>query len=542
MGKSSITARLLERLTGYDRLVIYRVLDEDKLLKVLTEQCTSEFGHEILNGKLPLMQRLTKFFQSGLNQKEQRFIFVLDDFEANLELRSDGVEVLKSDVVEVLLALLKALQNSKLPHRIIITCRYDFIFPELNNRLHRENLAALKDADLVKKYQRLESFNGQLEIEKELSEQGKKAADGNPRLLEWLDKILQSSMGREVAEILQKMTEAEEKFRENILAAELLKLQNPGLRKMLGKMLVYELPVPEAAILPLCVDIVDWKNHLERAVSLGLMEVTLINNGERLYRVPRILSPLLDFPEKEQREKLYQEATEILYRLWWSEVETYTEEQKLEIHRLSLLAKNGDIALTISENLANQWRSNSRYREIVKTCLDTLVIIEDYHIFHSLGIAENHIGEVEQAEQHYQQALELCSSNDEQEKASIYHHLGILYANWGDVDDALALFNQSLSIKKRIGNVQGEAATLQCIGTIYANLGNVDDAILSTINLWTSLNALVMSKVKLRLCTNWEYSTRIGGMWMMRSLFSINLCLSKNALVISKEKLRLCNV
>jgi len=52
--------------------VIYRQLDEDKLFKVLAEQCTSESGHEILNGKLPLMQRLTKFLQEGLNQREQR--------------------------------------------------------------------------------------------------------------------------------------------------------------------------------------------------------------------------------------------------------------------------------------------------------------------------------------------------------------------------------------------------------------------------------------------------------------------------------------
>lgn len=76
-----------------------------------------------MNDKLPLMQRLTKFLQQGLNQPEQRFVFALDDFEANLELRADGVQVLKTGAIEVLMALLKANANSKLPHRLIITCR-----------------------------------------------------------------------------------------------------------------------------------------------------------------------------------------------------------------------------------------------------------------------------------------------------------------------------------------------------------------------------------------------------------------------------------
>ena len=36
--------------------------------------------------------------QDGLNKKEQRFALLLDDFEANLELRGDGVYVLQPSV------------------------------------------------------------------------------------------------------------------------------------------------------------------------------------------------------------------------------------------------------------------------------------------------------------------------------------------------------------------------------------------------------------------------------------------------------------
>ncbi|MFN6454513.1 MAG: tetratricopeptide repeat protein [Nostoc sp. EfeVER01] len=480
VGKSTVTARLLERMVGYHRLVNFRQLDEDKLLKTLAEQCTSERGHEILNGKLPLMQRLTKFFTEGLNTKEQRFVFVLDDFEANLDLRN-GVYVLQPQVVDVLLALLKAMQNSQLPHKVIITCRYKFTLPELNHRLHPEPLAALAGADLIKKYNRLDSFNGSWQFQPDLPERAKQAADGNPRLLEWLDKILQNSPKSPEAErgvemILQKMADKEKEFREDILAQELLKQQTPALRQMLGKLLVYELPVPQAAIYPICEDISSWESHIQRAEILGLLEVTLTNNQERLYRVPRILSPLLEFPENPKGEELYKQAAQILYRLWW-EAKIATEAQMLEIHRLALLGKDEEIAANIASSLADNWKNQSRFREVVQLCKFTLELIEDYRVLHQIARSQKQLGEVEQAQQYYQQALEFCLEIDETEKAAIIHNLGIIYADKGEVDEAIALYNQSLEITERIGDVKTKAATLHSLADIYADKGEVEQAI-----------------------------------------------------------------
>ncbi|AFY42235.1 tetratricopeptide repeat protein [Nostoc sp. PCC 7107] len=481
VGKSTVTARLLERMVGYHRLVNFRQLDEDKLLKTLAEQCTSERGHEILNGKLPLMQRLTKFFSEGLNTKEQRFAFVLDDFEANLELRN-GVYVLQPQVVEVMLALLKAMQNSQLPHKVIITCRYNFTLSELNHRLYREPLGALGGADLIKKYNRLDSFNGSWQFQPDLPERAKTAADGNPRLLEWLDQILQNSPKSPEAErgvemILQKMADKEKEFREDILAQELLKQQTPALRLMLGKLLVYELPVPLAAISPICEDISSWESHKQCAEILGLLEVTLTNNTERLYRVPRILSPLLEFPENPKGEELYKQAAQILYRLWWEEGKGATEAQSLEIHRLALLGKDEDIAGTIAFYLARNWKNQSRFREAVQLCKSTLEFTPDYRVLHEIARSQEVLGEVEQAQQYYQQALEFCLETDEIEKSTIIHNLAGIYLNKGEVEQAIALYNQSLEISERTGDVQSKAATLHCLGMIYVNKGEVEQAI-----------------------------------------------------------------
>jgi tetratricopeptide (TPR) repeat protein len=52
-----------------------------------------------------------------------------------------------------------------------------------------------------------------------------------------------------------------------------------------------------------------------------------------------------------------------------------------------------------------------------------------------------------------------------------------VYINQGKVDEAIALYEESLSIQRSIGNQQGIAATLHAIANVYINQGKVDEAI-----------------------------------------------------------------
>ncbi|MBN3957637.1 AAA family ATPase [Nostoc sp. NMS8] len=313
VGKSTVAARLLERLQGYDEIFIYRQLDEDKLLRQLAEQCLSETGQKILQSNLPLTQKLTKFLREGLNEQAQRLIFVLDDFEANLELRTDGNAVLKPEAVTVLISLLKAITQSRLPHRMIITSRYDFLLSELNQRLHREQLAALSGTDLQKKCNRLVCFAPGSEIDRELQLKALATSAGNPRLLEWLNKVLQVQQVGKI-QILEQVEKTTQDFRESILAKELLNRQPIKLQRMLAFALVYQLPVPQSAIEVLCPKTFDVNNYICRAVALGLLEC-IHSQEETLYYVPRIIEPLLDFPK--DSIELYKTAANHLDKLWF---------------------------------------------------------------------------------------------------------------------------------------------------------------------------------------------------------------------------------
>ncbi len=64
-----------------------------------------------------------------------------------------------------------------------------------------------------------------------------------------------------------------------------------------------------------------------------------------------------------------------------------------------------------------------------------------------------------------------------QGKAATLNNLGMIYANKGEVDEAIALFNESLEIRERIGDVQGQAMTLWWLGGLAEQQGEYTKAI-----------------------------------------------------------------
>jgi tetratricopeptide (TPR) repeat protein len=478
LGKSSLAARLCDRLPEFERLVWVGRVDEPSLVNKLAAALDSrELREALQEDKEELKFRLRRVFRQLEDEAAKPFLLVLDDFEANLEPRNDGY-VLQPEAVTVLEALVWAIGDTYARHRLILTCRYDFESTLLQD-LYKQPLDGMRGADLRKKCSRLSAFDAKSQVDEALQSQACRLADGNPRLLEWLNKVLlnldppQPPLKRgeqnTVAEILARLEADPVELREQVLAEALLEQIDPTLEEILRRGLVYQLPVPRDALAAVCEAIPSIDQQINRAVALGLLEVS----PDESLRVPRILPLKL----LEDAETLHPQAAEMLYRLWWQEAETSTEEQWLEIHRLALWGKVEKIAVEIANSLAIRWNNQSRFREAVELCKATLEIAEDYRVLHGLARSEKALGEVSQAQTHYQQALDSCPRDDETEKATIIHNLAILKANTGEIEEAIALHQQSLEIFERIGNAQGKAATLHCLGSLKANTGQIEEAI-----------------------------------------------------------------
>jgi tetratricopeptide (TPR) repeat protein len=90
-------------------------------------------------------------------------------------------------------------------------------------------------------------------------------------------------------------------------------------------------------------------------------------------------------------------------------------------------------------------------------------------------------GDVDRAMRLWQESLELVDKiGNVQGKASTLHNMAGVIAQRGDVDRAMTLWQESLELKDKIGDVKGTAATLNIMAGVIARQGVVDRA----MELW----------------------------------------------------------
>ncbi|MEH2204903.1 MAG: tetratricopeptide repeat protein [Nostoc sp.] len=466
LGKSSLAARLCDRLPNFERVVWVGRVDEANLVNRLTEKLDDDEQRKSLqNYDEELRFRLRRVFQQ-LHEEAKPFLLVLDDFEVNLEPRDQNY-VLQSEAAEVMKALVWAIRENSTSHRIIITCRYDFEFTQLQH-FYKQPLKGMRGADLRKKCNLLTAFSAKSQVDEALKSQAQKLADGNPRLLEWLDKILQNKTV-DVATILNRLAADPVELRELVLAEALLEQMDTTMREMLSRGLVFELPVPREALAAVCDTIPNLEHYISRAVALGLLEVS----HDEALRVPRIL-PLLLIQDK----NFYSLAVKILNQIWRVETEgNLTEDKCIEIHRLALLGREKNIAIETCSALAIFRQGLSLYRDAVNICQFTLVIFKDWSILNELARAEKQLGDTKNALYHYHEALKLCPLYNKKQRATILHNLSIIYLETGKPKQAIYFNKKSWEVSQKINSYEHLMMVYHGMAIICTQQGKLDEAI-----------------------------------------------------------------
>ena len=376
LGKSTIAARLCDRLFGYEPIIWWRQIDESSLVSKLADKLShAELRAVIREGEEELKYRLRDVF-SELNQPgEKPFLLVFDDFEWNLEHRQ-GRYILNTQVAEILQALVWAIQETYTDYRIIITCRYDFE-SDLLQSFYKQPLESFRKSDLQKKLSRLKAFNDD-KIEQSLIERTKTLADGNPRLLEWLnDEVL---LGEDAETKLTQLEANPTEWKGRIIWSELYEQLDQNIEQILSRCLVFEIPVPMPALEAVCKSISDYKKQLSRGIELGLIEVSSEpEESKRVYRVSRILPhiiPNIQLREAPEVYSLYQKAHEKLHQLWGNQ-ENESEEKWREIFRLKFANKENPERFRqgFSQMLSVQYNSSadSAYESELRKVKEDLV-------------------------------------------------------------------------------------------------------------------------------------------------------------------------
>jgi tetratricopeptide (TPR) repeat protein len=476
LGKSSLAVRLCERMRGHERIVFVGVLDELGVIGKFSDRMNDPEAIGLLNQPgLNLTQRLRNLLTGPLSARP--VLFVLDDFEQNLEA-SGGGYIAKSVPLEILKSLLTAIRETSSESRVIVTSRYRFPLPS-PLKLREEGLESLRGGELAKKLTRLKAFDPSSSIEEKTRERAQALGAGNPRLLELLDKVLVDG-ATDATSIMAAMEAETERFRETVFLRELLLQLTPECRRMIALASIYELPFDRQAFAVAVDGPLD--PHLDRAVSLGLIEVgTNPATGESRYFVSRIALPLIEheMTTKERAEAIHR-AVKHLHQTRWRLGLSLREEEVLEIFHLAMEARDQEIAAEVGNKIADVWLYSNRYHDAEALCQTALSLGENHHLLSGLACAQVVLGRRIEAQQNFEKALSLCQDSDLNEKSAIYANLASLLVHKGEIEQALNLLQRSLAIQEQIDDVRVKATTQRQMAGLIAQQGDVKRA----LDLW----------------------------------------------------------
>ncbi len=485
-GKSTLAARLCERLQAYHRVVCTGRIDEDLFQRTLNrvagrilkeDSQIAELNSLLANEEIPLETRLERAFIKIL--ANDKLIFVFDDFEHSLERNDDGTPILDGNgfariqpgPAALLSALPTALHAAGSPARLIVTCRYK-IAPPAGLPWYGEQVDMLKGTAWVKKQRRLRHDD----IDPELWDEAIAIADGNPRLIEMLHAGLRTA-GLEHEALLEKLRQTELEFREKTLLLEMLESLDDEERFWMRHAALFEIPV-ECPVWEAAAGRPVDEQALTRPVSLGLLETAKLPEETCIGFLPAIVrEPVLEWWDEAEQADALQRATAHLYETWWKGEGGIAEIQALELIRLACETKNLKMAAELGDAVMTKWLHSHRYREMLHLAQRITEVGEEAQVLYCMALAESTLGLTGNADQLYRRALAICPKDEPTLRAELLGQLATQEAQRGAIDQALEHLEEAEQVFRSEGDVRSRAVAMGKIADILEARGDLDEAL-----------------------------------------------------------------
>ena len=458
LGKSCLAGKLIERFNKKELVVIHGVLKTSDLFQKLLNMFDKRgiaSGIQALKSDLETEDRIKQLFRTAF--KEQPALLYFDDFEQNLERRGDKWYV-KPDTVELMKTILTALDWSEGITNLMITSRYRFVLeaeggnlPE--KRLEEISLKSFTGADLRKKKEELKYIP-----KSEHAEMYMQFGCGNPRLLEWLDKIAEEEDKYDLEGLKQELAGKTEDFISEYLADVIAKTQSADFHNFLHKASVFRQPVDNTAYHRFGSDAL-----LNKGVDLTLFEKEQIAGQKAVYWVtPVIRARMFDKLDESKKTEMHKTAF-VWYdeRLHGSEnpEPVFLEEaihHALESGNIRGACRHTiPLALFMEAMLLYRERTSLMQRvadKITGEVIDEANNFKDGDVpmlFNNLGMAWSNLGDNKKAIDYYTKALEIDISvfgKKHPNVATRYNNLGGAWSALGDNKKAIDYYIKALEI------------------------------------------------------------------------------------------------
>jgi len=449
LGKSCLAGKICERFTDHTLIIVHGRLNAVTLedaLDIAFKKKQDEAGLRILGQEEEMTKKAASLCASVF--KEKNYLLLLDDFEQNLEGAQQGEPgPLIAEAEQLLRVFLRYLPATGKMTQMIITCRYAFSLSHNGDdqvARHMENiwLTSFRKTDQYKKLRMLPhiaQYGGPVPAEELLN-----AGKGNPRLMEWLDILVRNMGSPEFSTLLEAVKEKQETFVRTHLIRELLHYCGKPQSLFLHRVSVYRQPVFQRGIESLAdhTQLTGWQQNLQETVKLGLVE------HNRFYK-SFMVSPLLrdELKNTPDDERLCHEGAAEYYTLLCGTRKTKEPLLWEEWVYHSLKCGAETAASMQGAILVDELKKRLAFKEVVRV--------------------GNWIRE------------EKKRPFAEHEDAAFLNNLGSAFSKMGDSKQAVQLYEESLTIEKRVHGESSPAVVvvLENLAESWRKLGQPQKAL-----------------------------------------------------------------
>ncbi|CAM2068984.1 Tetratricopeptide repeat protein [Sulfidibacter corallicola] len=491
-GKSSLAARIRERMYQFREIVLVGPLSEAALIQGLNDALNHPRAAEIMDAVNRSMYDRFEMLLVQVMELEP-FVVTFEDFEQNARrdehgmplLDDDGYLILEDEPATLFTRLLEAINTTVTETRVLVTSTHPVRVSYENAAIGQISIAALNSADVLKKLRQLPWLGSRRHP---LATRARKAlvlCEGLPGLLEAVDGLLKllatpGSAEFTFEEAHTRLTAVPLWRRRLALFRFLLEqVDGEGLR-LLGFLSLMRIPVSLGTVKALAGGaLVDAR--LNRAIELGLV---VLASGEMgsfdRYYLPDEVAELLPetLPETERNQALARAASD-LFKESWDICNARQLAQAREAYRLALAANVPDLARDAGLSLAEALISRSRLREATAICQLILDAFgEERRLLRTLARAELALGDADAAAHHLRRARERVTE-DPRPGDPVAQNLGDGSARTtatvdAEEDQALSYLEESLA--EHEGDSRGETASHYSLGLILSNQGRDKEA------------------------------------------------------------------
>jgi tetratricopeptide (TPR) repeat protein len=491
LGKSCLAGKICERFRDHTLIIIrgrINTISIEKALKDAFIVSQDDNGKKILSQEIEMTDKLTHLCSTSF--KKRNYLFLLDDFEQNLEGFEKGKPgELFPEAADLLKVLFHYLPFSGKMSQVVITSRYEFSLQHQENdiiekRLEKIWLTGFTKTEQQKKLPELKNMF--IFEDRAIARQLLTAGHGNPRLMEWIDLLLEQLEVKEAERLAAAIADKQEEFIHEHVIRELLNKGGASLEHFLCWFSIYRIPVLEEGVSLVAkkARVKDWKKLLRKGMALSLAEH---DQAHESYQVTPLLREEL-LKGLSNYEPCHKAAFTYFKKV--CEVREFIDPVLTEewiYHALNCgeedvaSRQGGELVDILRERLA--FLESRRIGEwILKEKKEPCSREHDSFLLNNLAATIAYLGDKRKAIGYYEQALRIGKAaygNAHRNVAAILNNMGGAWNELGETKKAIGFYEQALETGKAVyGNSHPQLVViLNNLGEAWRESGAPKNAI-----------------------------------------------------------------